>query len=543
MIPRLLMIVALTGVPLFAQTPVTASVPSFTVADVHPSPWVNFPYMNGNTLHGDRYTLRQATMVDLIANAYSVDPSIIQGGPSWLEFDRFDIVAQAPRGTPAATLKLMLRSLLTDRFGLVIHQGTAPMPAWVLTADKPKLTGAQSSTTECRPTAPTVMTAVAVACHNMSMGQFVPILQGFGDGYFDSKPVVDSTALSDKYDFEFQWTPYGSLARAGSDGVTIFDAMEKQLGLKLDLRTAPRSALIVDKVNRTPTPNAPGIEKALPPEPPPHFEVAVIKPSRPDEQPGGMSDRDRYDSQADSLKDLIQFAWNLNLEDDENVVGLPPWGDSDRYDVHAKVSADDLDEVVNGKREVEYELARQMLRTLLIERFGIQAHMDEHPITAWNLEAVGATLRPGLKPANPAERTQCAQGPAPGEKDPRSTSPILNRVFHCQNVTLAEFGSQLSFFAYGYLSSPVLDDTGIKGRYDFTLSFSSAGRLHPESGDTNAADGRSGSQSASLAPADANGALSLDDALRRQLGIRLEKVRRPAPVLVIDHIHREPSAN
>jgi hypothetical protein len=55
-------------------------------------------------------------MVDLIATAYGVDQSYVQGGPNWLERDRFDVIAKAPAGTPPATLKLMLKSLLADRF-------------------------------------------------------------------------------------------------------------------------------------------------------------------------------------------------------------------------------------------------------------------------------------------------------------------------------------------------------------------------------------------------------------------------------------------
>lgn len=535
---RLFPLLVLTCVPLLAQTPVAGPTPTFALADVHPSPWVNYPYLHGGTLHGDRYTLRQATMVDLIANAYSIDPKTIQGGPSWLEFDRFDIVARAPGGTPAATLKLMLRSLLTERFGLVVHKGVAPMPAWILTAVKPKLAESPGGTTACGPVAPAVMTAVAVACRNMSMDQFAPLLQGFGGGYLHDQPVVDATGLSDKYDFEFQWTPSAVLPRAGPDGITIFDAMEKQLGLKLDLQTAPRPALIVDQVNRIPTPNAPDIAKALPPEPPAHFEVAVIKPSRPGQPEVGMSDRDRLDLRG-SLKYLIQSAWNLDLNDDEDVLGLPKWGDSDRYDVQAKASADDLVQTARG-RQVENEEMNQMLRTLLIERFGIEAHMEERPVDAYNFEAAGPKLAPKLQPTNPAERTRCTEGPAPGEKDPRTTTPVLNLVFHCQNITIAEFGRVLPSFDYGSLYSPVLDETGFQGRYDFTLSFSSADRLESGSGDIHAA---AGSQNTSLAPGDPNGALSLNDALRRQLGLRLEKVRRPAPVLVIDHINRQPTAN
>jgi uncharacterized protein (TIGR03435 family) len=58
------------------------------------------------------------------------------------------------------------------------------------------------------------------------------------------------------------------LPKAGPDGISIFDAVDKQLGLKLERQTAPRPVLIVDSVNQKPTPNLPGLEKILPSPPP-----------------------------------------------------------------------------------------------------------------------------------------------------------------------------------------------------------------------------------------------------------------------------------
>jgi uncharacterized protein (TIGR03435 family) len=79
--------------------------------------------------------------------------------------------------------------------------------------------------------------------------------------------------------------------------------------------------------------------------------------------------------------------------------------------------------------------------------------------------------------------------------------------------------------------SPVLDDTGLQGRYDFTLAFSEGNRPHSASRVTNA----------SSAPGDPNEAISLSDG--HPPPTRPEKVRRPVPVLVIDHINRLPSDN
>ncbi len=105
-------------------------------------------------------------------------------------------------------------------------------------------------------------------------------LAGVGDTV---KPFIDSTGLKEAYDFDIKWTPAQLLAQAGRDGISIFDAVDKQLGLKFALETAPRPVLIVDSVNETPTPNPPDLAKRMPPLPPPQFDVAVIKPAKPDE--------------------------------------------------------------------------------------------------------------------------------------------------------------------------------------------------------------------------------------------------------------------
>ncbi len=66
----------------------------------------------------------------------AISEDSISGGPGWVGLDVFDIVAKAPEGTTAAAANLMLRDLLADRFGLVIRQGTRPLPRYVLTVAK-----------------------------------------------------------------------------------------------------------------------------------------------------------------------------------------------------------------------------------------------------------------------------------------------------------------------------------------------------------------------------------------------------------------------
>ena len=115
---------ALLSLSSLAQTPAVSK--SFVIADVHTSPFTSNPFMHGNSIQGDRYFLTQATMVDLIATAYGVDALNVQGGPTWLERNRYDIRAKVPPNTTQADVKLMLRALLAEQLrnacGHVDHQ-------------------------------------------------------------------------------------------------------------------------------------------------------------------------------------------------------------------------------------------------------------------------------------------------------------------------------------------------------------------------------------------------------------------------------------
>jgi len=108
-------------------------------------------------------------------------------------------------------------------------------------------------------------------------------------------------------------------------------------------------------------------------------------------------------------------------------------------------------------------------------------------------------------------------------------------------MTMAQIGEELQRIASGYIYSSVLDATGIKGSWDFTLSFSSANLTKPGAG--GGPPPGAGATSTTAATSDPNGALSLFDAVSKQLGLKLEKQRRPAPVLVIDHIEEKPTEN
>jgi uncharacterized protein (TIGR03435 family) len=517
---------------------------TFDVADVHASAKSTNRQMGGGSLRGGRYELRNATMLDLITIAYGIEADKVLGGPSWLEFNRYDVIAKAPNNTPQDELKLMLQGLLADRFKLVVHKDSKPVPAFILSLGKgkPKLKEADGSgTTGCQaqPSAPEpgVIPLNVASCHNVTMEAFAQVLRQMAGGYVTS-PAVDQTGLKGGWDFDVKWTGRGQLAQAGADGISLFDAIDRQLGLKLEPGKVEMPVIIVDSANDKPTPNPAEVTTSLPAPPPAEFEVADIKPTMPGVngtnirlQPNG-----RIDVQGATMKMLMQGAWNINS--DELMAGGPKWLDTTRWDIVAKaVTA----AAPGTPAQFDIDALRLMLRNLLIDRFKIQAHMEERPVTAYVLLAV----KPKLQKADPLGRTGWKEGPAPASKDPRETTPILSRLVTCTNMTIAQFADLLPSMASGYLQTPVQDMTGIEGAYDFTLSFSPIGAVRGGGGRGGGdRGGQPGPPATGTSNAeDPSGALSLFDALTRQLGLKLEMQKRPLPVLVIDHIEEKPTEN
>jgi uncharacterized protein (TIGR03435 family) len=527
-----LVLFAILSISSHAQTP--AAPKSFVIADVHTSPFTPNPFMHGNSIQGDRYFLTQATMAQLIATAYGVDVANVHGGPSWLERDHYDIRAKVPPNTTQEDVKLMLRALLADRFHLIVKTATAPMPAYVLStgSGKPKMTESEGpGEASCVPVppnpAPGAPSYITANCKHLTMSAFADTVHNFAGGYLD-QPVVDETNLAGAWDFTIKWTPRNQLEKQGADGISIFAAVEQQLGLKLQLKTAPRPVFEVASVDETPTPNVANIDQALPEPPPAAFDVAVIKPSAPDEKPNGHITGNQIETHAIPLRFLINFGWGLNPGNQEGIANAPKWLDTKQFDITAKAGANVRVDKFSSATLINYEDLRNMMRAMITERFQMKWHMEDRPVTAYTLVAANPKLKPTT---DPTERTKCKEGPGPDGKDPRIANPSLNHLITCQNMTIAQIGDELQHVANGYIYNTVIDGTGLKGSYDFTLSFSSPDKLLPTPGGdaTNTSD--------------PNGALSIFDAVNKQLGLKLEKTQRPYPVLVIDHMEETPTEN
>jgi uncharacterized protein (TIGR03435 family) len=353
-------------------------------------------------------------------------------------------------------------------------------------------------------------------------------------GDYLPNPAVDSTRLEGSWDFDLKWTPNRMLAQAGDEGITIFDAIDKQLGLKLEALSVPMPVLVVDRANRKPTANPPGVTqslRAISPE----FEVASIRPRPPNApadasytiagfQPGG-----RYEVRNAPLRFLIEQAWGFPFND-AMLAGAPKFLDTARFDIVAKAPAT----YGPGDGPADVDDLRSMLRGLLVDRFKLATHYEDRPLDAYTLVAA----KPKLKPADPSNRTACKQGPAPASGFSGGPPPLL---LTCQNITMGQFADRLQSVGGVYPHS-VLDATGIEGAWDLSVPFSPP--LPPGGG------GRRGGNAGPPPPpgatggaSDPSGSVSLFDTLEKQLGLKLELRKHPVPVLVIDHVEENPTAN
>ena len=216
---------------------------------------------SGGILPGGEFSVTGMSMIEIMQFAYKVEGNAISGFPAWFRADRFDIVAKGPAGTTGPTLQLMLQSLLAKEFKLVVHTEPKPQDAFALVVakDGPKLKKAAIPAQQPAPAQPqtedpedhcrkTNEDGLGTAyCTNITMAELAKRLPTLAPAYFD-RPVVDLTGLAGTWDLKLQWTGKGRIDTDG--GLTIFDAVAKQLGLKLEQRKVPLPGLVIDHIER-----------------------------------------------------------------------------------------------------------------------------------------------------------------------------------------------------------------------------------------------------------------------------------------------------
>jgi uncharacterized protein (TIGR03435 family) len=245
------------GSAAFAQT--AASLPQFEAAQVRQSQPAAGRAWERITTDPGRLTASGVPLKQLIFEAYDMPYYRIFGGPPWLESEYYDLEATAGSAVSREQLKLMLRSLLADRFKLALHRETRELRAYALTVAKngPKLRAAKDGESAPDPSAPGVerfRCDLTQFANLLSLRLTMPMTQ---DPTVPVRatgvppPVLDQTGIKGVFDISVELK-----AEQGTDTFVVWQrALEEQLGLKLTAQKAPVEVLVIDHAERIPTAN------------------------------------------------------------------------------------------------------------------------------------------------------------------------------------------------------------------------------------------------------------------------------------------------
>jgi uncharacterized protein (TIGR03435 family) len=302
----------------------------------------------------------------------------------------------------------------------------------------------------------------------------------------DAIPAISTTLNGSSLKLELPFATYaGTVSADGSSIAGTWRQGQNPLPLNL-ARATPETEWTIPQPPRI----APMAADANP-----AFEVATIKPSRPDEH------GPRYDFQGRrfsvihvSLNQLVQFAYELQQS---QIAKAQDWVNSESYDISA---------VPDGEGEPSGKQWQSMVEKLMADRFQLKFHFAKQEQTVYLLTVV--KTGPKLTKSESDPGAPGGNGFGPGG-------------FGATNETMADVARALGA---GVLNRPVVDRTGLSGRFNLRLRWTPDGpATATEAGDPNA-------------PPD------FFTSIQEQLGLKLVSTKAPIDVLVIDHIER-PSEN
>lgn len=240
----------------------------------------------------------------------------------------------------------------------------------------------------------------------------------------------------------------------------------------------------------------------------PAFEVADIQIHKDmSEAPRAQFNVGRVDIVNMNMRQLVMAAFNIGPGVSGKLLdGFPDWVDSTSYDIVAKAGS-----------ATPVSTLREMLETLLEERFKMTFHREDRPMQVWALTV--AKGGPKLQPAAGTGAMNC--GPGEG----------VENMIHlmCTNMSMADLAKSLPLFAPRYFDMPMVDDTRIAGKFDVKLDWYPVGAGNPN-----------GDHAPSDSPEIAS--TTIFDTVQH-LGFKLEKRKQGYPVIVIDHLERNPTQN
>lgn len=214
---------------------------------------------------GQRYEAVNLTLKGIMVAAYRIKAEQIVGGPSWIDTAHFDMNAKAERSSNIEELHAMLKNLLAEQFKLEFHRETKELPIYSLSVGKG---GAKLQPHEAQNAGDTWIDIEP----DSHPGEFLKMVWharfspmdyfAFRLGQIMDRPVIDQTGLKGGFDFNLAFTrelPPGMQEGAMVNGVqvdtsgpTIFEAVQKQLGLRLDRLKGPAEVIVVDRAEKPP---------------------------------------------------------------------------------------------------------------------------------------------------------------------------------------------------------------------------------------------------------------------------------------------------
>lgn len=272
------------------KSEVVQTAPEFEVASVRPAPQDNrrrgliddfvdaeMPKMVLAEARKGRFSTRGLSVYALIQVAYDVKDFRIEGGPSWARSERFAIEARAAGSTTADEVRAMLRSLLADRFRLVLRREARTMPVYELVPARNGLKITPLQDGDCitlndkTPPVPMDLAKPIYICGGMRrkvvtlppersdrievggilMSRLIDVLSDELD-----RTIIDRTGFAERFNLLLDFAPPRDFAvdAAVSSTPTIFTALEEQLGLRLQATSGPVDVVVIERVER-PTEN------------------------------------------------------------------------------------------------------------------------------------------------------------------------------------------------------------------------------------------------------------------------------------------------
>jgi uncharacterized protein (TIGR03435 family) len=256
------------------RTQAADAIPSaFEGVSVKPNPSGRSGVHKGPTLSGNELIAIDVQVRWLIVEAYRLSSYQLLGGPGWISTDYFDVTAKVPASASVEQWRLMLRTLLADRFHLIVHTETKDEPIYALVLTD--LNGAlgpnlHRATTDCaalRAAAGPDLARTTIPCSfNLQLGRRagrgldMATLAGWLSPDA-GRMVVDKTGLEGVFDFDLTYTPDplrhhlpGRFPTVDPEGPSILAAVQEQLGLKLEAQQNLGDVLVIDHVEQ-PTPD------------------------------------------------------------------------------------------------------------------------------------------------------------------------------------------------------------------------------------------------------------------------------------------------